>query len=594
MNEKYLINFNRNISYLVDIKKNVLVYEILNNKIKLLKQYNPDKIFNVKKENFLLKLKNNKYVYIGNQGFNEFDLKDEIIKFYSPIDKNNKNYPIALSNNNIYLINNSNKDYYEKIFKKNKLNIEKKSIKIIENNFEMDIYKLCDKINLKFIVKLDIHNENYKINDNKISIINNIDIDYLLENYNNKIFNKKINKYSFSCFNSLINIYKIRKLLAFNYDNIIPYISSICNNFELDYFDNNKNDIIFKFNQISIINKIVDKYDCFFIANNKINNNYIDFLNDGGYIFSINMEQKEYEKNGSKLLFEGIILNNYLNELNFDLIYVYRKINLNGYVSKDVYDKDIIIDEIFYNNKKFNVIREDKLIGGTKQRIGVEFLENIKEKNIFYRGPVNGYAQVALAYSSLLINKKFHIILNKQKDNFIHIITKIAMLFGAKLHQVPKLYIKDEKRLKKQEEDRVESIMSEYKNKGGSYLIPLGLKDKKSIELYSKTKLKDLIDLNIKRLWITVSTGLVYDVLYNILLTTKFNVVFVSGKKEGILKERTKYYISKIHFRELAKKFPPYVSEKSYDAKMWEFIEKYGENEDYIFNVGGINRGFNE
>lgn len=143
MNEKYLINFNRNISYLVDIKKNVLVYEILNNKIKLLKQYNPDKIFNVKKENFLLKLKNNKYVYIGNQGFNEFDLKDEIIKFYSPIDKNNKNYPIALSNNNIYLINNSNKDYYEKIFKKNKLNIEKKSIKIIENNFEMDIYKLC-------------------------------------------------------------------------------------------------------------------------------------------------------------------------------------------------------------------------------------------------------------------------------------------------------------------------------------------------------------------------------------------------------------------------------------------------------------------
>ena len=51
--------------------------------------------------------------------------------------------------------------------------------------------------------------------------------------------------------------------------------------------------------------------------------------------------------------------------------------------------------------------------------------------------------------------------------------------------------------------------------------------------------------------------------------------------------KRTKLYVSPITFYNNARIKPPYNSVINYDAKLWEFFIKFGNNGDYIWNVGG-------
>lgn len=484
--------------------------------------------------------------------------------------------------------------YFDLYFKSN--NSIKSNNKLRNNSINQNgglininnIYLLCDTINKKFKVNLMEHNNIYKINGNRIAIISDKEIDKLIDKYNDDIFGKKTNLYSFCCINSLINIYKIQKMLIISYDNIIPFIASICNEINIDYYDKNydKNNNYNKLREISIIDKVNKEYDCILTSNKEIlnMNELINNLKEEGYLFSINKEQKiKITNNSYELLNEGVIMNNN------DLIYIYRKVNKKGKINRDVYDKELIIKQIEFEKKKLNIIREDKLIGGTKQRIGIDILKKIKENNIFYRGPINGYAQVALSYSCLLLNKKFHVILDKQKNNKKYIITLLAMIFGAIVHEVDKINIKDKDKRKEAEYKRLDNIVDKYKPFGGSYLIPLGLKGSENIELYMNTKIKELSKLPIKRIWLVAASGVIYHALHSLLPNTKFNVVFVSVKNYKIIKDRTNVYEAQQYHYDPTNLPPPYPSEISYDAKIWQFVKKYGENEDYIFNVAGLN-----
>lgn len=118
--KKYFTRFNFTKPYLVYVKKNVYVYEkenkFKNSKIdeeymytKLIKCFNPEKIFIGKADkskyngnSFLLKIDKYKYVFIGNK-IQQFKVKDdEILKFYSPLLKNDTPYPFAIGKKNIY------------------------------------------------------------------------------------------------------------------------------------------------------------------------------------------------------------------------------------------------------------------------------------------------------------------------------------------------------------------------------------------------------------------------------------------------------------------------------------------------------------
>jgi len=67
----------------------------------------------------LLKLKNNKYVFIG-YGINEFTTKENIIKYYSLVGPNDTPYPISLGKDNVYFMLDDfyiPRDYFSKLKK---------------------------------------------------------------------------------------------------------------------------------------------------------------------------------------------------------------------------------------------------------------------------------------------------------------------------------------------------------------------------------------------------------------------------------------------------------------------------------------------
>jgi len=98
-------------------------------------------------------------------------------------------------------------------------------------------------------------------------------------------------------------------------------------------------------------------------------------------------------------------------------------------VPVSVYSPTLIIEPVIYKDRTFHVVRDDYLVGGSKQRGMVPLLENSESKEFVYAGPNNGYAQIALAYAAQLTGKKCTLFVAKtrreqesktQKNNKCH------------------------------------------------------------------------------------------------------------------------------------------------------------------------------
>lgn len=301
--------------------------------------------------------------------------------------------------------------------------------------------------------------------------------------------------------------------------------------------------------------------------------NYVDILLD--YIDT---------KKGMKF----VNLIKYKTERTIQPIFIFQKI---PYISKSITNKPLIIEKINAYNKSFYICRDDLLIGGFKQRFILQYLSQYKEKHIFYRGPVNGYAQIALAYGCFILNKKCHIILNKQYDNKLYRLSYIVKIFNGKIHEIDKQSDKDV------ENKIIDNIISQYSN---TLLLPLGLKiTKKFNKKVSKSISKKILDpFNSsvikypipKRIWLVGSTGVFLSIVSKVFPDAFYNIVVISedNKKNFADIPNTKIYIAPQKYREHTTIKPPYPSELSYDAKIWQFIKDNGEDNDYIYNLGGI------
>lgn len=236
-------------------------------------------------------------------------------------------------------------------------------------------------------------------------------------------------------------------------------------------------------------------------------------------------------------------------------------------------------------NKTINIIREDFLPAGTKQRFAYNFIKNINENNLFYRSPAHGHAQVALAYACKLTNKKAHIIVNRQYNNKKHESTLIAMIFGAIVHEVHKL--KD----KKKDDERTKEIVDAHED---SKLLPIGFKVDTTVEAYQRSKLSLLSQYKIDKLFLVASSGLIYEALRRILPDTEIHVVLVGYKHYELFNHpNTIIHEAPERYRAPAKYLPPYPSIPEYDAKVWRFVYNAvcdnisDANNIYVFNVAG-------
>jgi len=129
---------------------------------------------------------------------------------------------------------------------------------------------------------------------------------------------------------------------------------------------------------------------------------------------------------------------------------------------------------------------------------------------------------------------------------------------------------------------KVEEIASKIPN---NYIMPKGLHTQEIINNYIQifNKLKKLIEPT--RIWIVTSHGTITEALLAVFPNTIFNIVFVEKQWVNYQdNKRVNVYVSTLRAN-ITKDKPPYRSELTYDAKAWEFIKKYGENDDYILNV---------
>lgn len=251
------------------------------------------------------------------------------------------------------------------------------------------------------------------------------------------------------------------------------------------------------------------------------------------------------------------------------------------------YSPYFIIKPVKINNITINVIRDDLLPGGggTKQRGMIPYMYKSKSTEFIYASPSNGSAQVVIAYSASVVNKKATIFTWKHEQR--HPLTERASKYkNSKIIEYKKdlteLTIlaeayKDSVNLKKSK-NYAEHFKLGFNNI--NYIVELAEGLRRAIS-------PELIKNPPKRIWIAAGSGTIFKILYVVFPNTHINIVQV-GKTiwdDMIIKERTTLYKSDEYFYDDAKIQPPFPTTKSYDAKVWKYILKYGEDGDYFINV---------
>jgi hypothetical protein len=257
-------------------------------------------------------------------------------------------------------------------------------------------------------------------------------------------------------------------------------------------------------------------------------------------------------------------------------------------VPEELYNPPVVITTHEFKNAKLNkdikfkVFRDDMLIGGTKQRAFIPLLEKSNKKEFVYAGPNTGYAQVALAYAAHLTKKKGTMFLSNYGKRTA--ITRYALTFG--------LNLKEQKFTKLKElQERASKYVNE--NSQRHYIKMSHTEDYVKIltenlkKAMPKVNPSDGTRVNPRRIWLVAGSAGVLNALYKIFPNAEFMVVQV-GKKiwpDQIESARTTLFISKEPYSKVAKKQPPYLTVRTYDAKLWTFFMRHGKEGDYIWNV---------
>lgn len=241
----------------------------------------------------------------------------------------------------------------------------------------------------------------------------------------------------------------------------------------------------------------------------------------------------------------------------------------------------LIIEKIHDNNRTFNLIQDTYLPAGTKQR-GLSFFLYLKQlgyNEIVTYGTVYGYGQVATAWCCKKLELKCTIFLPRVYPTTS--MTRQASILGATIRYVdpdnsyPNTHI-------------LAMRARAYANKK-SYrrLLNIGLDEKGYIEHLGNNISRVSAGINPKRIWVAGGSGVLARALNKAFPNTEICIVQVGRKiyTDVFVDINYKLYISPEKFRDPAKYPPPYKSLAHYDAKVWKFVEIYGEDGDFIWNV---------
>jgi hypothetical protein len=249
----------------------------------------------------------------------------------------------------------------------------------------------------------------------------------------------------------------------------------------------------------------------------------------------------------------------------------------------------LVIENIKYKNKTFNLIQEGYLIAGTKQRVVVLFIKKILKKNkdintLVYSGTSNGFGSVATAYVAYKLNLKSLVFISGDNNDTRQINTLHALNSNIYL-------CKDYNNAKKL---KYKMTDENGKTKKDFYLVPMGFNDtdeiminilSKQIKKASKNTILD--NKQQKRFWLVAGSGGIVMSLNKVFPNSKFFIYLTgAGRHKKKIIDWAKLH-KNIHILKPEQLNIDYVfsTVKNYDDYIWHYIKKYGKEGDYIWNV---------
>lgn len=275
------------------------------------------------------------------------------------------------------------------------------------------------------------------------------------------------------------------------------------------------------------------------------------------------------------------------------------------------------IIDVNINNKNIHVIQDAVLLSGTKQRVAIPFLKTLPKhiNTVCYSGTYNGYGAVATSYGAYKLGLTSKVFLSSiptgslQKSSIETIMNskQIITLLALKA----KIYICDDYRTAR------DSLYKILDSNNDHYLIEMGLNDPENVmtdllsKLFQKAMKNTILDTALNntmlnntmlnntisnpdkkiRIFMVAGSGGILTALNKAF--KKYNVeflVFLTGG--GRYKKRVIEYIKQNKNIRIINDNNNYINTKeyyqtvkNYDDKIIPYVEKYGRNGDFIFNV---------
>ncbi len=258
-------------------------------------------------------------------------------------------------------------------------------------------------------------------------------------------------------------------------------------------------------------------------------------------------------------------------------------------------DFPIQIEGVRSEQGGLQVLRDDLLLGGSKQRACMPYLQELAKsgcKTFVYASPFAGFAQVALAVSAHLLGLECILFCEQDQSNgssgHLHPFSKLARSYGAKVFLTDSLASATTEAQGFVEED--------YR----SQQIPLGFNDPIFHKYFERAVREIWHEIetsqgknSIQRVWVSVGSGTLSSCL-RVALPAAVTLVLVdvrvlSPQDPRILqiqKLPNSLYMKTLEkFAEPCQLPPAIPSNVHYDAKVWRFLQTLARPGDLWWNV---------
>lgn len=215
------------------------------------------------------------------------------------------------------------------------------------------------------------------------------------------------------------------------------------------------------------------------------------------------------------------------------------------------------------------VVRDDLIPGGTKQRVIPAFLEAYGAREYVYASPAYGYAQIALAHACASLGLRATVFVAKR--NTPHPRTAEAARAGAKVLQVPYGYLTN-----------VQAKARAYAAQTGAHLLPFGFDFPEFVE--GLAEVARATGLRPGEVWCAAGSGTLSRALQIAWPEARHHAVQV-GATPNV--GRATLHVCPQPFEQDARLRPPFPSCSNYDAKVWAFIMRIAEPGALFWNVAG-------